>query len=73
MPDVKRNLRLATIVYWVLLIYIVAALVWWALLLIQQNDDIANLQRVNLYAVSQGIPAQAQLDQIEVKRKRNSS
>jgi two-component system, OmpR family, sensor histidine kinase CiaH len=71
MPDVKRNLRLATIVYWVLLIYIVAALVWWALLLIQQNDEIANLQRVNIYAVSQGVPAQAQLDQIEVQRKRS--
>jgi two-component system, OmpR family, sensor histidine kinase CiaH len=71
MPDVKKNLRLATIVYWILLIYIVAALVWWALLLIQQNDEISHLQRVNLYAVSQGVPAPEQLDQIEVQRKRN--
>ena len=71
MPDVKRNLRLATIVYWILLIYIVAALVWWALLLIQQNNEIAVLQTVNNYAVSQGLPAPEQLEEIEIQRKRN--
>ena len=71
MADAKRNLRLATIVYWVMLIYIIAALIWWALLLIQQNDEISNLQRVNLYAVSQGVPASGQLEQIEVQRNRN--
>jgi two-component system, OmpR family, sensor histidine kinase CiaH len=73
MADEKRNLRLATIVYWILLTYIVAALVWWALLLLKQNDEIHQLQKVNLYAVSQGVPAQAQLDQVELQRKRNIS
>jgi signal transduction histidine kinase len=34
----KKKLRRATILYWALLIYIVAALVWWFITLEQQND-----------------------------------
>ncbi|MDQ3278134.1 MAG: HAMP domain-containing histidine kinase [Bacteroidota bacterium] len=46
--DTKRKLRLVTIVYWVLLLYIIAALVWWAILLLQQNTEIFNQRRAVL-------------------------
>ena len=49
MPDEnKRKLRLVTIVYWVLLLYIIAALVWWAIVLLQQNAEIFYLRRTAL-------------------------
>lgn len=46
--DSKRKLRIATIVYWFLLLYIIAALVWWAILLIQQNAEIYELKKAAL-------------------------
>ncbi|NTS42485.1 two-component sensor histidine kinase [Flavisolibacter sp. BT320] len=46
--DTKRKLRLVTIVYWVLLLYIIAALVWWAILLLQQNTEIFDQHRAAL-------------------------
>jgi two-component system, OmpR family, sensor histidine kinase CiaH len=67
----KRNLRFATIVYWILLTYIVAALVWWALLLLQQNDEIYQLQKQNLYA--SGKSSAEQIEAIEKQHKRNTA
>lgn len=46
--DSRRKLRLVTIVYWVLLLYIIAALVWWAFSLLQQNAEINQLRRTSL-------------------------
>ena len=43
--DTKRKLRIATIVYWVLLLYIIAALVWWSFSLLQQNQEIHELKK----------------------------
>src|SRR5687768_14508094 len=38
MPDSsKKKLTRATIIYWVMLAYILAALVWWFISLLQQN------------------------------------
>ena len=49
MPDQsRRKLRIATIVYWVLLLYIIAALVWWALMLLEQNKEIHDLRKETL-------------------------
>lgn len=47
--DGKRKLRLTTIVYWVLLLYIVAALAWWAYSLLQQNSQIHQLRKELLH------------------------
>lgn len=44
----KRKLRIATIVYWVLLFYIIAALAWWAYSLLQANKEIHALQKQGL-------------------------
>jgi two-component system, OmpR family, sensor histidine kinase CiaH len=41
----KKQLRRATIVFWVLLLYIVAALAWWLISLEQQNKTIHSLRR----------------------------
>ena len=38
----KQRLRIITIVYWLLLVYIVAALVWWFIELERQNRQMAN-------------------------------
>ncbi len=48
--DSKRKLRIATNVYWVLLLYIIAALVWWSFSLLQQNQEIHELKKAVLDA-----------------------
>ncbi len=44
----KRKLQLATIVYWVMLVYIVAALAWWAFSLISFTEDVYQLKKEKL-------------------------
>ena len=44
----KNKLALATIVYWVLLLYMIAALVWWFIALQNQNNLMANMRLVEL-------------------------
>ncbi|MET0392264.1 MAG: ATP-binding protein [Chitinophagaceae bacterium] len=45
MPDPqKKKLRRATIIYWMLLTYIVAALVWWFISLERQNDQMKEFE-----------------------------
>lgn len=50
--DSKQKLRIATIVYWVLLIYIIAAFAWWAFSLIQHNNAIHELKKQQLSHLS---------------------
>ncbi|HYK57540.1 MAG TPA: two-component sensor histidine kinase, partial [Flavisolibacter sp.] len=71
----KRKLQLATIVYWVLLVYIIAALLWWALSLVHQNEDVYTLKKSHLSAIQTQDPAgyQQQLHEIQDERKRNIS
>lgn len=45
MPDAsRRTIRRTTVIYWMLLIYIIAALAWWFISLEKQNSRIAQLQ-----------------------------
>ena len=44
----KNKLALVTIVYWVLLLYMIAALVWWFIALQNQNNLMANMRLVEL-------------------------
>ncbi|HEU4471671.1 MAG TPA: ATP-binding protein [Flavisolibacter sp.] len=46
----KKRLHLTTIIYWVLLLYIVAALVWWFLSLYVQAGEMFELRKSNLEA-----------------------
>jgi two-component system, OmpR family, sensor histidine kinase CiaH len=71
----KRKLQWATIVYWVLLVYIIAALLWWALSLFHQNEEVYRLKKNHLATI---LPANTtaykqQLHDIEDERKRNIS
>ena len=45
---IKRKLALVTVVYWVLLLYMLAALVWWFIALQNQNSLMANMRLVQL-------------------------
>ncbi|HVF81591.1 MAG TPA: ATP-binding protein [Flavisolibacter sp.] len=46
--DSRHKLRIATIVYWILLFYVIAALVWWSFSLLQQNKEIHELKKAGL-------------------------
>ena len=48
----KQKLRITTVVYWVLLLYIIAAFAWWAFSLLQQNREIHALLKENLNTAS---------------------
>ncbi len=66
--DSKRKLQLVTIVYWVLLLYIIAALVWWAFSLVQQNAEIFHQRRAALNPAAPGYAAE--LETIATLQKR---
>ncbi|MDP4263452.1 MAG: ATP-binding protein [Bacteroidota bacterium] len=57
--DVRRKLRRVTILYWTLLIYIVAALVWWFITLKRQNNEMKDLRiaRLSVSVDSLAMPA----------------
>ena len=69
----RKQLRRATIVFWVLLTYIIAALVWWLFSLEQQNHAIHDLKQAEI-AINDSASAvyQKQWNAIEQLRLRNS-
>jgi two-component system sensor histidine kinase CiaH len=71
----KRKLRLTTIVYWVLLSYIIAALIWWYFSLYTQNETMFNLRKENLTRSmdTRSVVYRNALSKIEDIRKRNNS
>jgi signal transduction histidine kinase len=69
----QKQLRRATIVFWVLLLYIIAALIWWLVSLERQNNVIHSLQQTEIHEKDKGSPAYNQQWQaIERERKRHS-
>jgi two-component system sensor histidine kinase CiaH len=72
--DIKRKLRITTIIYWVLLLYIITALLWWAFSLQKQNIAMYELRKEQLIT-SQPDPNtnyyKDELNKIEETRKRN--
>lgn len=44
----KHKLAFITLVYWVLLLYIIAALIWWFIALREQNEQMANYKKLQL-------------------------
>lgn len=69
----KKSFRTATIVYWVLLTYILAALVWWFVSLEKQNREITDLKYKNLSLQpdSSLVNQSDSLDSINSENKRN--
>jgi two-component system sensor histidine kinase CiaH len=71
----RKQLQRATIVYWVLLIYILAALVWWFVSLERQSRQITDLKYKNL-SEQTGLTTEEQiktLERIDSESKRNSA
>ena len=69
----KRKFGLITIVYWILLTYIIAALVWWFFSLYTQNQMMFALQKHQLETTLQSSSPnfQNELTKIDEQRKRN--
>lgn len=66
-----KGLVAVTVVYWVMLIYIVSALLWWFIALEQQNHEVSNIR---LKELSVEDPAYAQkASQINDNRKRKTT
>jgi len=65
----RKQLRIATIIFWVLLLYIVAALLWWLISLEQQNTVIHNLKKSQSV---RGSAVQQNLKSLDNARRRNS-
>lgn len=70
----QKQLRRATIVFWVLLFYIIAALIWWLFSLEQQSHLIHDLQQEEISIADKNTKAyQERWMLIEASRKRNST
>lgn len=68
----KQRLRFATVVYWVLLLYIIAALIWWFLSLVKQNEAMYELRKEHLMALAgRSTSFYSQLQKIEEQRRIN--
>jgi two-component system sensor histidine kinase CiaH len=74
MPVNTKKLQLTNIVFWVLLLYIIAALVWWYFSLYTQNEEIYKLQVENIsnsQVESSPSTLHQQLEKIQDTRQRN--
>jgi K+-sensing histidine kinase KdpD len=69
----REQLRRATIVYWVLLTYILAALVWWFISLEKQNREITDLKYRQISLQSETAGTTEKLAAIHSASKRNSA
>lgn len=69
----KRKLRRVTVIYWVLLLYIVAALVWWYYSLELQSREMYALKKAGIETLSKDTAIYRQrLFQIEDQRRRDT-
>ena len=74
--DSKKRLRIATILFWVLLLYIIAALIWWAIMLLQQNEIIYELKKaeiINSAYDASSVQFKSALSHIEDQKKRDTA
>ncbi|MDQ3681526.1 MAG: HAMP domain-containing histidine kinase [Bacteroidota bacterium] len=69
----KKGLRRATVIFWILFLYIIAALIWWFLSLEQQNRSIHQLRKDRLTVTSQNNAAyNKEVAKIEKSRRRET-
>jgi signal transduction histidine kinase len=69
----KRKFQLITVVYWILLTYIIVALVWWFFSLYKQNEIMYSLRKQQLQTTTNPSSAafQNQLEKINEQRRVN--
>jgi signal transduction histidine kinase len=69
----KKGLRRATVIFWILFLYIIAALIWWYFSLEQQNKTIYELRKDRLAVTSQNYSTNSkEVAKIEKLRKRET-
>jgi signal transduction histidine kinase len=69
----KKGLRRATVIFWILFLYIIAALIWWFFSLEQQNKTIHELRKDRLAITSQNnLIYSKEVAKIEKLRKRET-
>lgn len=76
MPDARRRLSKATLIYWMLLLYIIAALIWWFISLEKQNQQKANLQYENILISGRNLKTEDFLNKVNAinsESKRNTA
>ena len=76
MDDSKKRLRRATILFWFLLLYIVAALVWWLISLERQSEMLYTFQKQEIFNSSfdtSSVQYRNALAQIENEKNRDSA
>ena len=75
MESAKKRIRRITILYWVMLLYIIAALVWWFISLEKQNQEMTDLKIIQLGRksgnVSDATLYQTEYDKIIREKQRN--
>ena len=74
--SVSKGFRLITIIYWLLLLYIVAALVWWFITLEKQNNYLTSLRYTELETQKNSLTDadfNSRSDAIKMSSKRNTT
>jgi signal transduction histidine kinase len=73
----KKKFRRIAVIYWCLLIYIIAALIWWFISLQKQNVEMADFSKKQLIATVDSLATpemyQAELERIDTNLKRNTT
>lgn len=77
MADARKRIQRTTIIYWTLLVYILAALIWWFISLREQNDSMKNLKTSQLSVAidSTATPAlfENELNKINTEYRKNNT
>lgn len=76
MPFSRKRFRLITIIYWLLLLYIIAALVWWFLTLEKQNRHLTDLRYSELIVKKDSLSLKQvddEMKKIDSDSKRNTA
>ena len=71
-PKTNRKLTAVKVVYWALLIYMIAALVWWFIALVKQNDTLVavQLQQINGTPAQPNMPRQTAADLLKMQSRK---
>jgi two-component system, OmpR family, sensor histidine kinase CiaH len=69
----RRKFQLITIVYWILLTYIIAALVWWFLSLYNQNETMYSLRKDDIQKSAGTSPVEYQNELSKINQQRRTN
>ena len=77
MPDGRKRIIRTTIIYWTLLVYILAALIWWFISLREQNESMKNLKtsqlKINIDSTTTPMLFQNELSKIDTEYRKNNA